>query len=174
LAQADRYGLKVDVEQIEQARKAIATTVRKKPRTKSGPLFQNAINGVTALRQNVCDVASDLQSQLQDAAARTQDATARTQDATAKAQDAAARVPGAAAKAQGSGLRRSARQVLKQVGVLLPALVIGMAGVGPSQVSHNFAEWGHEAVKVVAVHHVAHITEPSLRVILSQQGPVLH
>jgi len=74
-------------------------------------------------------------------------------------------------KAQDPVLRRKARRVLKVIAGLLPAIVISMAGAGPGQVSHDFSEWGREAAKVIAVHHIARSAQPSLRVTVSHLGP---
>jgi hypothetical protein len=76
-------------------------------------------------------------------------------------------------KAQDPVLLRTAKRVLKVVAALLPAIVIGMASTGPGQVSHDFSEWGHEAAKVIAVHHIAQSIQPSLRVTVSHRGPGL-
>lgn len=136
VAQASRYQITVDVQQVDRARKAIAATVRKRPRTRSRELFEVAASSVEALRLDVCDLAGQLRS-----------------------------------KAQDPALLRKAKRVLKIVGGLLPAIVIAMAGVGPGQASHNFSEWGHEAAKVIAVHHIAHSAQPSLRVTVQPRGP---
>jgi hypothetical protein len=59
-ARASRYGMKVNDELIEQARKAIAETVRKKPRLKSQELFAIATGRVGQLHSAVCDLAARL------------------------------------------------------------------------------------------------------------------
>jgi hypothetical protein len=137
-ARASRYRLPVDNELIDRARKAIAETVRKKPRLKSKQLFATATEGVTQLHKAVCDLTGRLREYAQDPAAL-----------------------------------RIARRVLKKVIELLPALVIGMSGVALTQAGHDVVVFGHEAVKMVMVHHIAHSIQPGLYLMLPHEGPRL-
>ena len=72
---------------------------------------------------------------------------------------------------------RTGRGMLKKVAGILPSLVIsvvvGMSGAGPAQASHNYAQWGHDAVKVVAVHHIAQSAGPGVQVTTAHRGPAL-
>jgi hypothetical protein len=69
--------------------------------------------------------------------------------------------------------RRRARSVLMKVSGLMLTLVLAMAGAGPSQAAHDLGDWGHEAVKVLAIQHIADSAQPSLRVGSPRAGPRL-
>jgi hypothetical protein len=50
--------------------------------------------------------------------------------------------------------RKRAGSLLKTVSALLPALVIAMAGVTPSQAVHNLTLWDRELIKVIAIQDI--------------------
>jgi hypothetical protein len=110
---------------------------------KSKKLFRDATDSVSKLQKEVCALAKDL------------------------------RTPTTANPAK----QRRARNALTRVrGLLLPLvipLIFGLAGAGPSQAAHNLSEWGHEAVKVIAIQHIADSAQPSLGVEPPRAGPRL-
>lgn len=50
--------------------------------------------------------------------------------------------------------RVRARKLLNGVIMLLPSLVMAMAGVSPSQAGHNLTQWGQEALKVIVIQDI--------------------
>jgi len=46
-----------------------------------------------------------------------------------------------------------------------------MAGANPHDVRQNIPDWGHEADKVLVVHHVAESAQPSVRIAPPRLGP---
>ena len=67
--------------------------------------------------------------------------------------------------------RKKARSVLGKVAGLLLTLSLTMAGASPATVAQNIPEWGHEAVKVLFVHHVAETAQPQVKVAPPRMGP---
>jgi hypothetical protein len=70
--------------------------------------------------------------------------------------------------------RKKARSVLGRVAGLLLTLLLTMAGVGPRDVAQHMSEWGHEAVKVLVVHHAAETAQPEARLAPPRLGPRVH
>jgi hypothetical protein len=69
---------------------------------------------------------------------------------------------------------RRARSLLTKVSAtLLLPLILAMAGAGPSQAAHDLSDWGHEAVKVLALQHLADSAQPHLHVRSPHAGPRL-
>jgi hypothetical protein len=67
--------------------------------------------------------------------------------------------------------RKKARSVLGKVAGLLLTLTLTMAGVSPHDVAQHIPEWGHEAVKVLVVHHVARTAQPEVKMAPPRPGP---
>jgi hypothetical protein len=67
--------------------------------------------------------------------------------------------------------RRKARRVLMRVSGLMLTLVLAMAGAGPGQAAHDLTDWGHEAVKVLAIQHIADSARPGPHVAPPRAGP---
>lgn len=69
--------------------------------------------------------------------------------------------------------RAVARTVLKAVGGFLLSASLIMVGATPQAMAHDMPEWGHEAVKVLLVHHAGQTAQPSVRIAPPQLGPEL-
>lgn len=67
--------------------------------------------------------------------------------------------------------RKKARSVLGKVAGLLLTLTLAMAGAGPHDMAEHIPEWGHEAVKVLVVHHVAQTAQPEIKMGPPRMGP---
>jgi hypothetical protein len=67
--------------------------------------------------------------------------------------------------------RKKARSVLGKVAGLLLTLSLTMAGASPATMAQNVPAWGHEAVKVLFVHHIAETAQPQVRMAPPQLGP---
>jgi hypothetical protein len=62
-----------------------------------------------------------------------------------------------ATRKQKAARRQHARRTLGAVGTVLPALVIGMAGVTPEVAAHNLSVWDQQIINVIAVHSIANV-----------------
>jgi hypothetical protein len=87
-------------------------------------------------------------------------------------------VCGAAANfAKGSKTRAQrraiARSALKAAGSFLLSAALIMGGITPQALAHDIPVWGHEAVKVLFVHHAAQTAQPAVRVAPPELGPRL-
>lgn len=67
--------------------------------------------------------------------------------------------------------RKKTRWALAKIGGLLLTLSLAMAGAGPQTMAQNIPEWGHDAVKVLIVHHVAQTAQPEVKVAPPRLGP---
>jgi hypothetical protein len=68
--------------------------------------------------------------------------------------------------------RRSlARKILPVIASVLLSVGLAMASAGPSAVRQNIPQWGHDAVQVLVVHHVAHTAAPTVRIAPPHAGP---
>jgi hypothetical protein len=67
--------------------------------------------------------------------------------------------------------RKKARSVLGKVAGLMLTLSLTMAGASPATMAQNIPAWGHEAVKVLFVHHIAETAQPQVRVAPPRMGP---
>jgi hypothetical protein len=70
--------------------------------------------------------------------------------------------------------RNRARWVLRKIPSLLLTLSLAAAGTSPATMRQNIPEWGHEAVKVLVVHHVAETAQPGVSLAPPRLGPQLH
>jgi len=151
LSHAARAGITIDTSSLQDARVNVAALARRYRRMKRRELFDAAEERVSALRDEVCQVATRLGEMLR-----------------------AGEEPGPRAEQ----LRHMARRALKKVRDFLPVLVLTMAGamlgVGPHQMAQNVSEWGHEAASVVLVYHVAELAQPTVRVAPPRVGPQVH
>lgn len=151
LSHAAQAGITIDTSALQDARVKVAALARRYRRMKRRELFDAAEERVSALRDEVCQVATRLGNMLQ-----------------------AGEEPGPRAEQ----LRHRARRALTTVRNFLPALALAMAGamlgVGPHQMAQNVSEWGHEAASVVLVHHVAELARPTVRVAPPRMGPQVH
>jgi hypothetical protein len=66
--------------------------------------------------------------------------------------------------------RALARSALKAAGGFLLSAALILGGVTPQALAHDVPAWGHEAVKVLFVHHAAQTAQPALRVGPPQPG----
>jgi hypothetical protein len=69
--------------------------------------------------------------------------------------------------------RTLARKILAVIPGVLLSVGLAMAGAGPSAVQQNLPQWGHDAVQVLVVHHVAQTAAPTLRIAPPHAGPRL-
>jgi hypothetical protein len=69
--------------------------------------------------------------------------------------------------------RAIARSVLKAVGGFLLSASLIMVGATPQAMAHDIPELGHEAVKVLLVHHAGQTAQPSVRMAPPRLGPEL-
>jgi hypothetical protein len=69
--------------------------------------------------------------------------------------------------------RALARSALKAAGGFLLSAALILGGVTPQALAHDIPVWGHEAVKVLFVHHAAQTAQPAVRVTPPQLGPHL-
>jgi hypothetical protein len=46
-----------------------------------------------------------------------------------------------------------------------------MGGTSPHDMMQHFPEWGHEAVKVLVVHHIAETAQPEVKLAPPRLGP---
>ena len=70
-------------------------------------------------------------------------------------------------------VRALARSALKATGTFLLSAALILGGVTPQALAHDVPQWGHEAVKVLFVHHAAQTAQPAMRVAPPQLGPRL-
>lgn len=69
--------------------------------------------------------------------------------------------------------RALTRSLLKSTQKFLLSTALILAGLTPQAVAHDIPGWGHEAVKVLFVHHAAQTAQPTMRVAPPQLGPRL-
>jgi hypothetical protein len=110
-------------------------------------LFAEASRRMDRLRTDVCGLASEFR---EDLARQTKSSEKR------------------------AAWRKRARFVLKKLPGLLLTLSLAMAGASPATMQQNIPQWGHEAVKVLVVHHVAETAQPGVRLAPPRLGPQLH
>jgi hypothetical protein len=67
--------------------------------------------------------------------------------------------------------RKKARRLLAKVPGVLLSLTLAMGGTSPHDMMQHFPEWGHEAVKVLVVHHIAETAQPEVKLAPPRLGP---
>ena len=67
--------------------------------------------------------------------------------------------------------RKKARRLLAMVPGVLLSLTLAMGGTSPHDMVQHFPEWGHEAVKVLVVHHIAETAQPEVKLAPPRLGP---
>jgi hypothetical protein len=67
--------------------------------------------------------------------------------------------------------RALARSALKAAGSFLLSAALILGGVTPQVLAHDVPQWGHEAVKVLFVHHAAQAAQPDVRIAPPDIGP---
>lgn len=151
LRHAAQAGITIDVAGLQDARVQVAALARRYRRMKRRELFEAAEERVGALRDEVCQVAARLREMPQ---------------------------AGEEPDPRAEQLRHKAQRALKKVRNFLPAVALtvagAMLGVGPHQMAQSVSEWGHEAARVVVVHHIADLAQPAVRVGPPRAGPRVH
>jgi hypothetical protein len=129
---------------------AVLASARKTARKFRGyerqDLFAEASTRMERLRADVCGLAGEFRDDLE--------SQAKTADKRTK-------------------WRNRARWVLRKLPSLLLTLSLAMAGASPATMRQNVPEWGHEAVKVLIVHHVAETAQPGVSLAPPRLGPRL-
>jgi hypothetical protein len=69
--------------------------------------------------------------------------------------------------------RALARSALKAARSFLVSAALILAGVTPQALAHDVPQWGHEAVKVLFVHHAAQTAQPAVRIAPPDADPHL-
>lgn len=137
---------------INEAIEAAEKTARRYPRLDGQKLFEDADNKSRNLRNEVCQLASEFKVGFKKKA-----------EHTAKLAE------------HDSRWRRRAKKVLKTIPGFLLAASLTMAGAvmgaSPHAVAQNVPAWGHAAVNVVVVHHVAQTAQPEVKVAPPRMGP---
>ena len=144
LSHAARAGITIDTSSLQDARVNVAALARRYRRMKRRELFDAAEERVSALRDEVCQVATQLLS------------------------------PGSRAEQLRHKARGALKKVRHFLSVLVLTMAGAMLGVGPHQMAQNVSEWGHEAASVVLVYHVAELAQPTVRVAPPRVGPQVH
>jgi hypothetical protein len=108
-------------------------------------LFIQATKRVEDLRKSLCDLAAEFKNDL--------DRHADDQQKRAKR-------------------RKRASILLGQVVPFLVSVSLALASASPAVMRQNIPEWGHDAVKVLLVHHVAETAQPSVRIAPPRVGPM--
>jgi hypothetical protein len=67
--------------------------------------------------------------------------------------------------------RKKAIVALGKVAGFLLTMTLAFGGASPHAVQQNIPEWGHDAVRVLVVHHAAETAEPQVRVAPPRLGP---
>jgi hypothetical protein len=131
---------------IDRAIAAVGYTGRRYRRLSQIQLFDQATQRVNQLRDSVCELAREFKKDL--------DRHADDQQKRAKR-------------------KKRAWILLKKVAPVLLTVSLAMAGASPAAMRQNIPEWGHDAVKVLLVHHVAETAQPSVRIAPPHVGPHL-
>lgn len=134
-------------EYIDRIIKDAESTGRRHRRFDRQQLFDAATERIGFLRTTVCGLASDL-----------------TADLETRANDAGS-------KRKRTERRKKVLAVLGTIATVLLSVSLAMAGANPHDVRQNIPDWGHEAVKVLVVHHVAESAQPSVRIAPPRLGP---
>lgn len=151
LNHAAQAGITIEMSGLRDARVKVAGLARRYRRMKRRELFDAAEERVGALRDDVCQAATRLREMLR---------------------------AGEEPDPQAEQVRQKARRALRKVKNFLPAMALtvagAMLGVGPHQMAQSVSEWGHEAARVVVVHHIADLAQPTVRVTPPRIGPQVH
>ena len=144
---------------VSELIEAAARTARRYPRLDGQKLFEEATSRSEKLRDDVCRLASEYKAGFRQ-----------------QAEDAAKLAADAAKLAEHrSRWRRRATGVLRKIPGFLLAVSLTMAGAmlgaSPQTAAQNVPAWGHAAVSVVVVHHVAHAAQPEVKVAPPRMGP---
>ena len=129
---------------IDRAIAAAEYTGRRYRGLSQSQLFSQATNRVEQLRKSLCDLAGEFKNDL--------DRHADDQQKRAKR-------------------RKRASILLGQVAPFLISVSLALASASPAVMRQNIPEWGHDAVKVLLVHHVAETAQPSVRIAPPRVGP---
>jgi hypothetical protein len=78
---------------------------------------------------------------------------------------------GLKSKEKSAERRKKARRLLAKVPGVLLSLTLAMGGTSPHDMVQHFPEWGHEAVKVLVVHHIAETAQPEVKLAPPRLGP---
>lgn len=134
-----------DVEKyIDRAIAAAEYTGRRYRRLSQSQLFEQAARRVEQLRKSLCELAGEFKNDL--------DRHPDDQQKRAKR-------------------RKIAAILLGQVAPFLVAVSLALASASPTAMRQNIPEWGHDAVQVLLVHHVAETAQPSMRIAPPRVGP---
>lgn len=139
---------------IDEVVAAAGKTARRFRQFERQKLFVEATSRVDRLRADVCVLAGELKRELES------DLKSQAESAAKSAERRAV-------------WRKRARRVLAKVPGLLLTLSLTMAGASPHTMQQNIPEWGHEAVKVLLVHHIAETAQPEVRLAPPRLGPRL-
>ena len=74
-------------------------------------------------------------------------------------------------EAKSAERRKKARRLLAKVPGVLLSLTLAMGGASPHDMEQHIPEWGHEAVKVLVVHHIAETAQPEVKLAPPRLGP---
>ena len=132
---------------IDNAIRSAEYTARRHRRYNRRQLFATATERLRELRASVCGLAAEFAGDLR--------ARADDQESQRKRRER----------------RKRALSVLGIVANVLLSVSLTMAGASPHDVRQHVPEWGHEAVKVLFVHHLAQSAQPSVRVAPPRLGP---
>ena len=141
-------------EYIDRIIKDAESTARRYRRLDPQQLFETATKGLGALRTTICRLAGELTSDLE----------ARAGDLQTQANDAET-------KRKRKDRRKKVLSVLGTIATVLLSVSLAMAGANPHDVRQNIPDWGHDAVNVLVVHHVAASAQPGVRIAPPRLGP---
>jgi hypothetical protein len=134
-------------EYIDRIIKDAESTGRRHRRLDRQQLFDTATERLGPLRTTICGLAGEL-----------------TGDLETRANDAES-------KRKRKDRRKKVLSVLGTIATVLLSVSLAMAGANPHDVRQNIPDWGHEAVNVLVVHHVAASAQPGVRIAPPRLGP---
>jgi hypothetical protein len=134
-------------EYIDRIIKDAESTGRRHRRLDRQQLFDTATERLGSLRTTICGLAGELAGDLE----------TRANDAESKRKR--------------KDRRKKVLSVLGTIATVLLSVSLAMAGANPHDVRQNIPDWGHEAVNVLVVHHVAASAQPGVRIAPLRLGP---
>jgi hypothetical protein len=137
-------------EYIDRIIKDAESTGRRHRRFDRQQLFDTATERLGFLRTTICGLAGEL-----------------TDDLETRANDAES-------KRKRTDRRKKVLSVLGTIATVLLSVSLAMAGANPHDVRQNIPDWGHDAVSVLVVHHVAASAQPGVRIAPPRLGPQVH
>jgi hypothetical protein len=141
-------------EYIDRIIKDAESTGRRNRRLDRQQLFDTATERLGSLRTTICGLAGEL-----------------TGDLETRANDLETRANDAESKRKRKDRRKKVLSVLGTIATVLLSVSLAMAGANPHDVRQNIPDWGHEAVNVLVVHHVAASAQPGVRIAPPRLGP---